>query len=110
MVSVVLELFPSGCLKSLTATGHAGAGTKGNDVTCAAVSILIRTALNALRREPYLEIEGNAPREGEAAINVLSCEAGSEERFRGLTDFLLTGLFDLSAENPMQVTVEFRKS
>jgi uncharacterized protein YsxB (DUF464 family) len=110
VVRVVLELFPSGCLKSLQATGHAGAEAKGNDPVCAAVTVLMRTAANVLRREPYLEIEDYAPREGEFSLTVLSCGAGSEERFLGLTDFLLTGLFDLAAEHPRSVAVEFRKT
>jgi uncharacterized protein YsxB (DUF464 family) len=107
VVSVVLELFPAGCLKSLRATGHAGKEARGNDLVCAAVTILIRTTLHALSREKSLTVTGAAPREGEATINVLSYDAAVEERFRGLSDFLLTGLFDLAAENPGHLTVRF---
>jgi len=110
VVRVVLELFPSGCLKSITATGHAGAGEKGRDAVCAAVSVLVRTAWHALQREPYLEIEGSAEREGDMRIAVVPRGAESRERYRGLTDFLLTGLFDLAAEHPRHVSVDFRTS
>ncbi|MBN2353989.1 MAG: ribosomal-processing cysteine protease Prp [Spirochaetales bacterium] len=110
MVKVVLELYPSGCLKSLTATGHAGAGTKDHDAVCAAVSVLVRTAWRALRREPYLQVEGRAASEGDLSVTVALRGFESEERFRGLTDFLLTGLFDLAAEHPRHVSVDFRKS
>ena len=37
-----------GNLKGFEVSGHAGAGTEGNDLVCAAISFLATTAVNAL--------------------------------------------------------------
>ncbi|MCL2127433.1 MAG: ribosomal-processing cysteine protease Prp, partial [Treponema sp.] len=48
MIEIEAVLDENGVLKTCKATGHAGAGRKGADIVCAAVSVLMRTAVRAL--------------------------------------------------------------
>ena len=105
MVRVVVGLYPSGCLKSLTAEGHAGPASPGSDPVCAAVSVLIRTALNVLEREPEIDFHGDLPGEGQASITVASYREEAGQRLLGVTRFLLTGLSDLADEYPQRVSM-----
>jgi len=59
--AVVLE---AGRLASCRVTGHAGAGPRGGDVVCAAVSALTRAAALALRERPGIEARAEAPARG----------------------------------------------
>jgi uncharacterized protein YsxB (DUF464 family) len=107
VVRIALGLYPSGCLRSLAAEGHAGSGIRGADPICAAVSVLLRTTLNVLRREEAVTYQGSLPGEGRTSITVTSYQAAAGERLLGITNFLLTGLFDLAAEHPEHVSITF---
>lgn len=48
MTNVHIVRDNEGFIWQLAVKGHAGAGTKGNDIVCAAVSVLTFTALNSL--------------------------------------------------------------
>jgi hypothetical protein len=58
-------------------SGHAGAGTEGNDLVCAAVSFLATTCANALE-----SVAGVKPRvmqaDGKLTVNLLKNEAAHE--------------------------------
>ena len=105
MVSVVVGFFPDGCLRTLNMEGHAGSGEKGNDILCAALTILVRTALHTFANEDRLSVESRAEREGEAALAIRSCATGSRDWLKGITDYLLTGLHDLAAEYPGKLSI-----
>jgi uncharacterized protein len=107
VVRIVLGLYPSGCLRSLEAEGHAGRGSRGGDPVCAAVSVLLRTALNVLEREPGITFTGSIPDSGRTSIRISRYDETAGERLLGATNFLLTGLFDLTAEYPGQVATTF---
>jgi uncharacterized protein YsxB (DUF464 family) len=53
-----------GILRSCRAEGHAGAGKAGADIVCAAVSVLMRTALRTLSNKKGIIIRGGAPEPG----------------------------------------------
>ncbi len=48
MTAIRLLYAPSGLLAGYEVSGHAGAGTHGNDLVCAALSLLSTTCANAL--------------------------------------------------------------
>jgi uncharacterized protein YsxB (DUF464 family) len=54
----------AGLLRACAIKGHAGAGKAGDDAVCAAVSVLIRTALRVLADRPGITIRGEAPERG----------------------------------------------
>jgi uncharacterized protein YsxB (DUF464 family) len=110
VISVIIELFPDGCLKALHARGHAATAKKGSDLLCAAFSALLRTALNVLDREKRLIVKGDVENEGRAELALESCPDDTTAWLKGVTDFLLTGLFDLMAGYPQNLSISFKHS
>jgi uncharacterized protein YsxB (DUF464 family) len=64
LIETKLVLDEAGLLKVCTMNGHGSAGKAGDDVVCAAVSVLIRTALRVLSDKPGIIIRGAAPERG----------------------------------------------
>jgi len=100
VISLRLRLHPGGCLAGFTASGHAGAGAKGEDIVCAAVTVLLRTAARLLAGEPSLRAAGGTPERGLMRLSLEPPPEGKREWVRGVTDALLRGLADLEAEYP----------
>jgi uncharacterized protein YsxB (DUF464 family) len=103
-ISAVLD--PSGLLKSCDVRGHAGAGKRGNDLVCAAVSVLTRTALSTLSEAAGLSVKAQAPERG-----VFKLEAGAENAegrifLKAAGAFLLGGLQSVAREYPENCTIE----
>jgi len=106
VIRLSLRLRADGCLQGFSASGHAGAGPRGRDAVCAAVTVLLRTAARLLAAQPDLQVSGEAPAEGEMR---LALEPPPEERrewVRGVTATLVTGLTDLDREFPGRLKLE----
>ena len=105
MLSATLRAARDGSWRAATIRGHAGAGVKGDDPVCAAVSLLADATLYSLSAghgiEPRL-----ARGEGELA---LALPDGLDERQRAaaqvLLDNLRNGLGLLAERFPRQVTL-----
>lgn len=107
MIVADVALDGAGLLRSCRIEGHAGAGAKGEDPVCAAVSVLARTAALTLSRAEGFEISGSAPARGIFGFDVLA--APSETGFAaGVTSFLLEGLRSVAREYPNYCIVRVR--
>ncbi|MDR3342609.1 MAG: ribosomal-processing cysteine protease Prp [Treponema sp.] len=104
MIVIDVVVDDAGLLKSCSVTGHAKAGPKGGDIVCAAVSVLVRTALRTLSGREGIRVRGDAPERGvwwmetdytQGGSNFL-CAAGA---------FLIEGLESVSAEYPDYCTM-----
>lgn len=64
-MTVIRMLSQHGTITGFEVKGHAGAGTEGNDLVCAAISFLATTCANALE-----EVAGKTPaiKQGEAYL------------------------------------------
>ncbi|MDR1955369.1 MAG: ribosomal-processing cysteine protease Prp [Treponema sp.] len=62
MIEIDLALDEAGVLMACGVQGHAGAGPKGRDVVCAAVSVLTKTALGVLAVQEGIRVQGAAER------------------------------------------------
>ncbi|MDR1986531.1 MAG: ribosomal-processing cysteine protease Prp [Treponema sp.] len=62
MIGIDLALDKAGLLVACGVQGHAQAGPKGNDVVCAAVSVLTKTALRVLSVQEGIRVQGGAAR------------------------------------------------
>ena len=108
MVHVKVAVDPEGCLRSLAAAGHAGEGRPGEDLSCAAVSSLLRSVARLLHRSEGLRVAGQAARPGELTIEVLGSSPERRQWLRGVTDVLLAGLHDLREERPGSIGLEVK--
>jgi uncharacterized protein YsxB (DUF464 family) len=89
-----------GLLKSCRISGHAGAGPKGSDIVCAAVSVLARTAYKILSGRKDFSVQGGNPERGEFLVNVTALTTESERFLTGVGTFLEEGLLSVSREYP----------
>jgi len=64
LIEIEAVVDQAGILRTCKAAGHAGAGKAGTDIVCAAVSVLMRTALRALSGRKGITIRGDAPQPG----------------------------------------------
>lgn len=108
MIRVDLYLDKAGLLKSCSVSGHAGAGKKGEDIVCAAVSVLTRTAYTVLSQREELKIRVSAPQRGEFRMEI--DDFGTDENFLSAVGiYLREGLQSVSAEFPRHVTIHIEK-
>ena len=85
--------------------GHAGGAPLGENVICAAATVLARTAARVLDASPGIRLRGIADREGRLEVEVLSYQRETGNYLKALSDYLLVGLRDLESEYPGEVTV-----
>ncbi|KKL15939.1 hypothetical protein LCGC14_2500580 [marine sediment metagenome] len=83
MIELRINLHRDGCLKGFQASGHAGSGKKGEDIVCAAVTVLLRTAARLISGEKGLETGGEALRPGEMTFFLISMPAEYTEWVKG---------------------------
>ena len=109
MIRIKVLLYPHGCLRATEAAGHAEAGGRGEDIVCAAVTVLLRTAAQTLAGLKELALEGQAGQEGQLSFSLPEPPADRREYVRGVTDCLVRGLEELSVEYPANIKLEVRK-
>jgi uncharacterized protein YsxB (DUF464 family) len=109
VIKAELVLENGGLLKSCRILGHAGAGKRGYDIVCAAVSILMRTAVRVLSGREGLMVRSGAPERGGVWLEVESTAEGGEF-LTAAGAFLSEGLLSVSGEFPefCQVKIERR--
>jgi len=110
MIHVDMILDEAGLLKSCRVSGHAGAGKRGNDIVCAAVSVLTRTIVRVLSERKDIRIQGDIPEPGNFYLEAEYTPEG-REFLAGVGTFLIEGLRSISAEFPdnCKVNIERRK-
>ena len=99
MIKADLVLNEAGLLRSCRVSGHSGAGKRGGDIVCAAVSVLTRTIVRVLSGREGITTRGEIPKEG---IFFLETEYTPEGRefLAAAGAFLIEGLLSVSEEFP----------
>ncbi|MGP1490983.1 MAG: ribosomal-processing cysteine protease Prp [Treponema sp.] len=97
MIRILVELDAENRLLSFEAAGHANYGARGCDIVCAAVTILLRTTVQALSS---VEADVRAEKRGNLQFRVLRFDDGQAERLRYAAEFLWLGITSLQEEYP----------
>ncbi|MGP1454521.1 MAG: ribosomal-processing cysteine protease Prp [Treponema sp.] len=106
MIIVRLKLDNEGRLIACTASGHAGIEHKGQDIVCAAASILLRTTVYTLRSVDAIALQYNAEQRGFVSFSVAHYEAAESKRLQYAAEFLWLGLHSLQQEYPQAIVCE----
>jgi uncharacterized protein YsxB (DUF464 family) len=108
MIEIRASVGTDGVLQRVDSAGHAGTDARGKDLVSAAVSVLLRTAYEAMAQIDGARIEGSAPEPGSLWFSIRDFRPENAERLRGIGDFLLTGLSGLEREYPgaLKLTTE----
>jgi uncharacterized protein YsxB (DUF464 family) len=99
LIKITAVIEDDGTLRACKASGHAGAGKTGYDIVCAAVSVLMRTALSTLSDRKGIVVRGDAPEKGEFWLEADYTAEGKEYLFAA-GDFLINGLRSVAREYP----------
>jgi uncharacterized protein YsxB (DUF464 family) len=108
MIEIEAALDEAGLLRACRASGHAGAGKAGGDIVCAAVSVLMRTAIRTLSERKGIEIRGGAPEPGFLWLEA-DYTAEGREFLSAAGDFLIEGLRSVAGEFPQNCRITIRR-
>jgi len=86
-------------LRACKAVGHAGAGKSGNDIVCAAVSVLLRATLSTLSGKKGIKVQSGAPERGQLWLEV-DYEAKGKDFLLAVGEYLINGLSSVAQEYP----------
>ena len=113
MITIAVVLDKSGLLKSCDIRGHAEAGKRGDDIVCAAVSALIRTAPVVLSGREGIAVRSEAPERGVFTLETEAHSQAGRDFLAAAGSFLVEGLQSVAEEYPgnckMTITKERRK-
>ena len=108
MIEIEAVLDSNGILKTCTASGHAGAGKKGTDIVCAAVSVLMRSAVRTLSGRKGIITRCNAPEPGFLSLEAEYTAEGREFLFAA-GEFLTQGFTSVAEEYPEYCKLTLRR-
>ena len=108
MIKIEAVLEEDGTLRACKAIGHAGAGKAGTDIVCAAVSVLMRTALITLSGRKGIEIRYDAPAPGQMRLET-DYEAEGKDFLFAAGVFLIEGLKSVAQEYPQNCEIKIRR-
>jgi uncharacterized protein len=100
VIEAKLVLDADSCIVRFEASGHASHGPRGEDIVCAAFTVLARTAFETLAALPGLDVSGSAPERGSLSFAVRCLPPELRERAAGIADFLQVGISGLEREYP----------
>ena len=104
MIEVLLVCGKDGAFKSCTASGHAEFAVKGKDIVCAAVTELLRTAVQVLEKTDSAMVKTETPSRGKLAFSVEDYGGPEQtERLKCTADFIKLGIENLAQEYPTNV-------
>jgi hypothetical protein len=99
MIEIEAVLEADGTLRACKASGHSGAGKAGTDIVCAAVSVLMRTALRILSGRKGIKLACGAPEKGQLWLEA-DYEAEGKDFLYAAGVFLIEGLLSVTQEFP----------
>jgi uncharacterized protein YsxB (DUF464 family) len=108
LIEIEAVLDKSGTLRSCKAIGHAGAGRTGEDIVCAAVSVLMRTAVRVLSDRKGISIRCEAPEPGFLSLEADYTAEGKDFLFAAGV-FLSEGLASVAEEYPHYCKLTVRR-
>jgi uncharacterized protein YsxB (DUF464 family) len=109
LIEIEAVLDDNGVLQSCKASGHARAGRKGTDIVCAAVSVLMRTAVRALSGRKGITFRYDAPEEGLLFLEADYTAEGKEFLYAAGV-FLTEGLMSVAEEYPQHCRLTIRRT
>ncbi len=108
MIIADVVLDEAGLLQSCAVDGHAGAGPFGDDLVCAAVTVLTRTVLRTLASRGGISVSGSAPNRGSLVVKVDGFSEVERGFLDGVTTVLVEGLGSVARDYPDHCNTRIR--
>lgn len=111
MTDVALVRSRTGAFRSCKAEGHSGFAAEGSDIVCAAVTSVLRTALQVLSETAGAVVTADTASRGNLAfsVEVKKAEPETEPRLVCAADFISDGIRLIAAEYPEHVKLREQK-
>ena len=109
MVEIEAVLDENDVLRSCKASGHAGVGRVGNDIVCAAVSVLMRAAASSLFEREGITLRCDAPKKGFHSLEADYTAEGKDFLF-AVGVFLIEGIASVAEEYPQNCRLTLRRT
>ena len=109
MITIAVVLDELELLKSCDVRGHGGAGKRGNDIVCAAVSVLVRTAQSILSSREGIAARSEAGRRGEFSLETEALNKAGQDFLAAAGAFLVEGLASVAGEFPENCSISITK-
>lgn len=103
MIKVKLQRDPLGQIASFQVRGHAGFADAGEDIVCAAASILIQNAVNSIETLLHVKIPDKSG-SGYVECQIPPLDGHVSEQVQLLLESMAYGLRTLSDEYPKHVS------
>jgi uncharacterized protein YsxB (DUF464 family) len=100
VIEIVAALDKKGLLRTFAVNGHSFLAPAGQDIVCAAVTVLANTAANILAATDGIVFQGSAPKRGELFFEV-KYNAPGEAFLAAIGRFLLEGLSSVAHDYPV---------
>jgi uncharacterized protein YsxB (DUF464 family) len=111
LIRILVSLGSDRRIEEIEAEGHGLAPAGGASAVCAAVTVLIRTLAETLSERRSIDCDLQAPREGVLHIRIRAFAEEDAEWLRGVSDFMMTGLADLTDDSDeVLVTIKIKGS
>ena len=107
MIHIEAVIEADGTLRACKASGHAKAGKTGNDIVCAAVTVLMRTALKTLSNKKGITLKSETPERGQIWLEA-GYNADGKDFLYAVGVFLLEGLSSIAKEFPKNCKLEIK--
>lgn len=109
MVQIALALDKDGALERLNLCGHAPGARKGENLACAAVTLLARSVARLLTSRSGWIIDGNALEPGNLSLVINKRPKDTTEWLKGVSDTLIRALADIDEEYPSALSVQIEE-
>ncbi|MBT3275334.1 MAG: ribosomal-processing cysteine protease Prp [Spirochaetales bacterium] len=109
MITVTVTIDEDGVMQSLSARGHSSKGKAGENIVCAAATVLMRTAARLLEKDADIVISGGADDRGSLDFVVETIGEGKSGLVTAVGEFLLQGISDLQQEHPRECALKLVK-
>ena len=103
---IKIQLVNGRSFLSCKAEGHALFDKKGQDIVCAAATVLLRTAAQTLDKRPGIDFKGEDPVPGKIAFEARADQDSAKTELKFAADFLQKGFESLAKEFPQNVQLE----
>ncbi|MDE7015790.1 MAG: ribosomal-processing cysteine protease Prp [Kineothrix sp.] len=96
MTKIVIEKSKAGEYKGFTCKGHAGYASKGSDIVCASVSVLVINAINSMEKLA----KENMSVDADEKAGMIRCKLNGplSERGKLLMDSMILGLSEIASQ------------
>ena len=106
MIDIEIEIDNNKILKKIIVNGHSGFANKGNDIVCAAVSILVYAAYLSFLVIPDLKIE-YIDNENKVSLSINNKKSKDFlGELRGISIYLITGIKALAKKYKENINVK----